>query len=118
MCHNQYTKSAPLLKDLYQRKTMVGGAPVNDDTVTAKIKDGGPGIFVFSDPARSAGHVQSAVDQNRRAEWRTGGEFLGLNDLLFGERRDVRAQQKKSECACDFHTVYCITIWLAREQSK
>ena len=47
MCHNQYTKSAPLLKDLYQHKTLVGGAPVNDDTVTAKIKDGGPAMPAF-----------------------------------------------------------------------
>jgi virginiamycin B lyase len=47
MCHNQYTKTAPLLKDLYQRKTLVGGAPVNDDTVGAKIKDGGPAMPAF-----------------------------------------------------------------------
>src|SRR3954447_22081114 len=44
MCHNQYTKSAPLLKDLYQHKTLIGGASVNDDTVAAKIKDGGPSM--------------------------------------------------------------------------
>jgi virginiamycin B lyase len=47
MCHNQYTKSAPLLKDLYQRKNLVGGAPVNDDTVTAKIKEGGAAMPAF-----------------------------------------------------------------------
>ena len=47
MCHNQYTKSAPLLKDLYQRKNLVGGAPVSDDTVTAKIKEGGPVMPAF-----------------------------------------------------------------------
>jgi streptogramin lyase/cytochrome c5 len=47
MCHNQYTKTAPLLKDLYQRKTLVGGTPVNDETITAKIKDGGPGMPAF-----------------------------------------------------------------------
>jgi streptogramin lyase/mono/diheme cytochrome c family protein len=47
MCHNQYTRSAPLLKDLYQRKTLVGGAPVDDDTVSAKIRDGGPAMPAF-----------------------------------------------------------------------
>src|SRR6202030_163969 len=47
MCHNQYAKSAPLLKDLYQRKNLVGGAPVSDDSVTAKIKEGGPGMPSF-----------------------------------------------------------------------
>ena len=47
MCHNKYTKSAPYLKDLYQRKNLVTGAPVSDDTVTAKIKEGGPGMPAF-----------------------------------------------------------------------
>jgi streptogramin lyase/mono/diheme cytochrome c family protein len=47
MCHNQYTKTAPLLKDLYQRTALVGGAPLNDDTVRAKIKDGGPAMPAF-----------------------------------------------------------------------
>src|SRR6266581_5799554 len=35
MCHNKYAKSAPLLKNLYQRTN-----PPSDDAVTAKIKDG------------------------------------------------------------------------------
>ena len=47
MCHNQYTKTAPLLKDLYQRKTLVTGAAVSDDSVTAKIKEGGPLMPAF-----------------------------------------------------------------------
>ena len=47
MCHNQYTKTAPLLKDLYQRKNLVGGDPVSDDAVTAKIKEGGPVMPAF-----------------------------------------------------------------------
>ena len=47
MCHNKYTKSAPLLNDLYQRKTLIGGAAVNDDTVSAKIKEGGPAMPAF-----------------------------------------------------------------------
>src|SRR6516164_1919063 len=42
MCHNQYTKTAPLLKDLYQHKSLVGGARIDDETVTAKIKKGAP----------------------------------------------------------------------------
>jgi hypothetical protein len=36
-----------LLKDLYQRKNLVGGASVSDDTVSAKIKEGGPGMPAF-----------------------------------------------------------------------
>src|SRR5260370_17298319 len=55
MCHNQYAKGGPLLKDLYQRENLTSGDPVNDDTVTAKIKEGGPLMPPFrttlSDPA-------------------------------------------------------------------
>src|SRR6202521_2581892 len=47
MCHNQYTKTGPLLKDLYQRKTLVTGAPVSDDSVAAKIKEGSPVMPAF-----------------------------------------------------------------------
>jgi virginiamycin B lyase len=47
MCHNKYTNTAPYLQDLYQRKNFGSGVPVNDDTVTAKIKDGGPGMPAF-----------------------------------------------------------------------
>src|SRR5215469_15254657 len=47
MCHNQYTKSAPLLKDLFQRESLTSGDPVSDDTVTAKIKEGGAGMPAF-----------------------------------------------------------------------
>src|SRR6266699_84387 len=42
MCHNQYTKSAPYLADLYKRPTLVSGSPVTDENVAAKIKEGGP----------------------------------------------------------------------------
>jgi streptogramin lyase/mono/diheme cytochrome c family protein len=42
MCHNQYAKSAPLLKNLYTRTN-----PPTDDAVTAHIKDGGPGMPAF-----------------------------------------------------------------------
>ena len=47
MCHNQYAKSAPLLKDLYKRDSLSSGDPVNDDNVAAKIKEGGPGMPAF-----------------------------------------------------------------------
>src|SRR5579863_7020202 len=47
MCHNQYTKTAPLLKNLFQRENLTSGDPVNDDNVTSKIKEGGPGMPSF-----------------------------------------------------------------------
>ena len=47
MCHNRYAKTGPYLKDLYQRDTLTSGDPVTDETVTAKIKEGGPGMPAF-----------------------------------------------------------------------
>ena len=42
MCHNQYTQSAPPLKDLYQRPRLLSGEPVNDGTVASQIQTDGP----------------------------------------------------------------------------
>src|SRR6267154_2533068 len=47
MCHNQYTKGAPYLKDLYKHTDLESGQPVGDDTVTAQIKNGGAGMPAF-----------------------------------------------------------------------
>jgi streptogramin lyase len=47
MCHNKYTKSAPYLRDLYQSPKLMSGKPVNDQTVTEQIKEGGPGMPSF-----------------------------------------------------------------------
>jgi streptogramin lyase/mono/diheme cytochrome c family protein len=53
MCHNKYAKSGPYLQDIYKRPKLVSGEPISDDTVTAKIKAGGPGMpayrFTLSD---------------------------------------------------------------------
>jgi hypothetical protein len=48
ICHNEYAitsdpkGAAPALKDLYKRPKLMSGQPVNDETVAAKIRDGGP----------------------------------------------------------------------------
>jgi virginiamycin B lyase len=47
MCHNKYAKGGPYLADLYDRKTLVSGGAVNDETVAAKIKNGGPLMPAF-----------------------------------------------------------------------
>ena len=46
-CHNEYTKGAPQLKDLYKRPQLLSGQPVNDDTVKEKIRNGGPAMPAF-----------------------------------------------------------------------
>ncbi|MBI4483469.1 MAG: cytochrome c [Acidobacteria bacterium] len=47
MCHNKYTKTAPLLHDLYKRPKLLSGQPVNDETVSQKIKNGGPAMPAY-----------------------------------------------------------------------
>jgi mono/diheme cytochrome c family protein len=46
-CHNEYTKDIPKLPGLFQRATLITGEPVSDDTVKAKIRDGGPGMTAY-----------------------------------------------------------------------
>jgi mono/diheme cytochrome c family protein len=46
-CHNEFTKDIPRLPGLYQRPALISGEPVNDDTVKAKIRDGGPGMAAY-----------------------------------------------------------------------
>ena len=52
MCHNDYTikagTPAPSLKDLYQRPRLLTGQPVNDETVSEKIRNGGPGMPLYN----------------------------------------------------------------------
>ena len=47
MCHNKYAKTGPSLHDLYQRSRLVSGEPVNDGTVTEKIKNGAVGMPAY-----------------------------------------------------------------------
>src|SRR5437762_2386714 len=47
MCHNKYAKGGPYLQDLYQRAKLVSGEAVTDETVSAKIKAGGPGMPAY-----------------------------------------------------------------------
>src|SRR5258708_6589379 len=46
-CHNEFQKTAPQLKGLYQRANLISGDPVNDATVADKVRNGGPGMPSF-----------------------------------------------------------------------
>jgi mono/diheme cytochrome c family protein len=46
-CHNEFTKDIPKLTGLYQHAALISGEPVNDDTVKAKIRNGGPGMAAY-----------------------------------------------------------------------
>ena len=47
VCHHQYQKDGPDLKDLYKHSALMSGATVDDDAVSAQIKNGGPGMPSF-----------------------------------------------------------------------
>ena len=46
-CHNEFQKTAPQLKGLFERPNLVTGPPVNDTTVANQIKNGSPGMPSF-----------------------------------------------------------------------
>lgn len=58
MCHNSYTIKAGTgavpLKDIFKRATLITGQPVNDQTVTEKIKNGGPRMPAFRNTLNDA----------------------------------------------------------------
>jgi len=47
MCHNQYAKTGPYLKKLFEHSQLMSGDPVTVENVAAKIRDGGPGMPAF-----------------------------------------------------------------------
>src|SRR6266851_5787184 len=54
MCHNQYAKTGPYLKELYKHSQLMSGDPVTDENVAAKIKEGGPGMPAFGTTLKDA----------------------------------------------------------------
>jgi streptogramin lyase/cytochrome c5 len=52
MCHNQYAKSAPLLKGIYTRT--MAGQPVTDESLAEKIKLGSPVMPAFGTTMKNA----------------------------------------------------------------
>jgi streptogramin lyase/mono/diheme cytochrome c family protein len=47
VCHNKFQKSAPTLEGLFKFDSLIDGSLVNDQTVTAQIKEGAPGMPSF-----------------------------------------------------------------------
>ena len=54
MCHNQYAKTGPYLKELFKHLQLMSGDPVTDENVAAKIKEGGPGMPAFGTTLKDA----------------------------------------------------------------
>src|SRR5215813_11217856 len=43
-CHNEFTKDIPKLEGLFTRATLLSGQPVTEESVKAKLREGGPGM--------------------------------------------------------------------------
>jgi len=55
VCHNQYAKTGPQLKDLFKRSTFAtSDESVNDQTVADKIRKGAPGMPAFGTTLKAA----------------------------------------------------------------
>lgn len=55
VCHNQFAKAAPQLKDLFKRPTFsTSDDAISDQTVADKIRNGGPGMPSFGATLKQA----------------------------------------------------------------
>jgi virginiamycin B lyase len=54
MCHNQYAKTGPYLKELFKHESLMSGDPVTEANVAAKIREGGPGMPAFGTTLKEA----------------------------------------------------------------
>jgi streptogramin lyase len=58
ICHNDYARAAdspaPTLKGIFDRKTLVTGKPINDETVGTQIRDGSPQMPAFGTALKEA----------------------------------------------------------------
>lgn len=84
MCHNQYTKGAPYLKDLYQHPTLESGEPVDNNAVTAQIKNGGPGMPAFQTTLTDA-DISDLVTYIREGKCCVEGETPPKNPWYLAE---------------------------------
>ena len=55
VCHNQFAKTGPQLKDLFKRGSFaMSDDPVNEQTLADKIRKGGPGMPAFGTMLKQA----------------------------------------------------------------
>lgn len=55
ICHNQFVKTGPQLKDLFKRPTFsTSDDPITDQSVAEKIRNGGPGMPSFGATLKQA----------------------------------------------------------------
>ncbi len=78
MCHNQYAKTGPYLKELFKHTQLMSGDPVTDENVAAKIKEGGPGMPAFGTTLKDA-DVADLITYIKEGKCCVEGENPGPN---------------------------------------
>jgi virginiamycin B lyase len=78
MCHNQYAKTGPYLKELFKHSQLMSGDPVTDENVAAKIKEGGPGMPSFGTTLKDA-DVADLITYIKEGKCCVEGENPGPN---------------------------------------
>ena len=78
MCHNQYAKTGPYLKELFKHTQLMSGDPVTDENVAAKIKEGGPGMPAFGTTLKDA-DVADLITYFKEGKCCVEGENPGPN---------------------------------------
>ena len=87
MCHNQYAKTGPYLKELFKHSQLMSGDPVTEESVMKKIKEGGPGMPSFGTTLKDA-DVADVVTYIKEGKCCVEGENPGPNPWY-------RAEEKK-----------------------
>jgi streptogramin lyase/mono/diheme cytochrome c family protein len=78
MCHNQYAKTGPYLKELFKHSQLMSGDPVTSENVFAKIKEGGAGMPAFGTTLKDA-DINDLVTYIKEGKCCVEGENPGPN---------------------------------------
>src|ERR1700722_13709182 len=78
MCHNQYAKTGPYLKELFKHSQLMSGDPVTPENVAAKIKEGGAGMPAFGTTLKDA-DVADLITYIKEGKCCVEGENPGPN---------------------------------------
>jgi streptogramin lyase/mono/diheme cytochrome c family protein len=90
-CHNKYQQAAPQLEGLFQKATLITGVAVNEETVAAHIKKGGPGMPSFRTTLTDA-DVADVVSYLNSEKCCVEGESLPVNPWYRAESNKWNVQ--------------------------
>jgi streptogramin lyase/mono/diheme cytochrome c family protein len=96
VCHNKYTQNGgPHFADLFQRSTLLSGDAVNDETVTRKIKNGGPRMPSFRTTLSDA-DVSDLVGYIRSGKCCVEGDHPPANPWYVADKQRWPVQKTRS----------------------